>query len=441
MQKDVTLPTNSDLNQRRIDAIPRGVSVSHPMFVANARNAEITDVEGQKYIDFGGGMAVLNTGQLHPKVKAAVVAQLELFSHTFFQITPYESYVRLAERLNKLVPVQPPCKTLLVTTGAEANENAIKIARAYTGRSGVIAFSGAFHGRTLMCMGLTGRSSYKLGFGPMPPEIFHLPFPNGYYGCDVAHSLAALDDLFRSDIEPARVAAIIIEPVQGEGGFHPAPTELLRSLRNICDQHGILLIADEVQSGFARTGKLFAMEHSGVKVDLVTMAKSLAGGFPLAAISGKAEIMDAPGPGGLGGTYAGSPIGCAAANAVLDVIEEEKLCERSEKIGAAMAARLERMRKNNALGSVIGEVRRLGSMLAVELVEDGDPTKPDAELTKAVVARAAKYGLIVIACGVRANVVRFLVPLTASDELIASGMEILERSLCEIVCERERRLA
>ncbi len=431
------MPTNADLERRRIAAVPRGVSVSLPVFAERALNAELTDVEGRRYIDFAGGIAVLNTGHLHPKVKAAVGAQLELFSHTCFQVTPYEGYVRLAERLNAIAPVEGPCKTLLVTTGAEAVENAVKIARAYTGRPGVIAFSGAFHGRTLLAMGLTGKVfPYKAGFGPMPADIFHLPFPISYHGGAVAQTLAAVEQLFKSDIDPTRVAAVIIEPVQGEGGFYPAPPELLRALRALCDQHGMLLIVDEIQSGFARTGRMFALEHSGVKADIVTMAKSLAGGFPLAAVTGKADIMETPKAGGLGGTYAGSPIGCAAALAVLDIIEEEKLCERAETIGRLIAGRLESMRQSNALAPVIGDVRRLGAMVAMELIRDGDSDKPDPDLTRAVVTRAAEHGLILLSCGVRANVIRFLVPLTASDAVVGEGMDRLDRALNDVIGER-----
>lgn len=428
------MSSNAEINARRLAAIPRGVAVQAPVYVSSALNAQFSDVEGKEYMDFGGGMAVLNTGHLHPAVKRAVANQLEKFSHTFFQLTPYEEYVRLAERLNRLVPVEGPAKTLLVTTGAEANENAIKIARAYTKRSAVIAFAGAFHGRTMMCLGLTGKiAPYKRDFGPMPAEIFHVPFPNSYYGCDVGHTMSVLESVLKTEVEPARVAAIIIEPVQGEGGFHPAPAELLHALRACCDQHGILLIVDEVQSGFARTGKLFAVEHSSIKADLITMAKSIAGGFPLAAVSGRAEIMDAPQPGGLGGTYSGSPISCAAANAVLDVIESEGLCERAEQIGALIESRINQMRNKTALRSSIGEVRGLGAMVAVELVKYGDPMQPDSELTHRLADRALERGLLLVPCGDRKNVIRFLVPLTATDDLINRGMDIMEESLEEIL--------
>jgi 4-aminobutyrate aminotransferase / (S)-3-amino-2-methylpropionate transaminase / 5-aminovalerate transaminase len=331
------------------------------VYVERARNAELWDVEGRRYIDFAGGIAVLNTGHLHPKVQAAVASQLERFSHTCLMITPYESAVELAEKLNRLAPGPTPKKAIFVTTGAEAVENSIKIARAHTGRSGVIAFGGGFHGRTFMAMALTGKvAPYKAGFGPFPGDVFHAPFPIAYHGVSVQQSLDALEHIFKYDIEPARVAAIIIEPVMGEGGFYIAPPEFLQALRRLCDQHGIVLVIDEIQTGFARTGKMFAIEHAGIEADLMTMAKSLAGGFPLAAVVGKANIMDAPGPGGLGGTYAGSPIACAAALAVLDVIEEERLCERAEQIGRTMVGTLREAAKDAACDRRGARARRDG---------------------------------------------------------------------------------
>ena len=425
------MTTNAELQKLRETAVPRGVSNLLPVFTAKAKNSEIWDVEGKRYIDFAGGIAVLNTGHLHPKVQAAVKAQLELYSHTCFQVTQYESYVRLSDRLNHLAPGPTPKKTMFLTTGAEAVENAVKIARAYTKRSAVIAFSGSFHGRTMMTMGLTGKvAPYKTGFGPMPAEIFHVPFPSPILGVTVQQSLATLDTLLKADVDPARVAAIIIEPVQGEGGFYQAPVELLVALRQLCDQHGILLIADEVQTGFARTGKLFAIEHAGIEPDLITVAKSLAGGFPLSGVIGKAAIMDGPAPGGLGGTYAGSPISCAAALAVLEVIEEENLCARANMIGAQIKHRLNGLTAKGY--TCVGDVRGLGAMIALELVKDGDVARPDADLTKALVAKAAANGLVILSCGTRSNVIRFLVPLTVSDEILAEGLEILERSLAEV---------
>ena len=431
------LSSNAQLQARRVDAIPRGVTTMLPVFAQRAENAELFDVEGRRYVDFAGGIAVLNTGHMHPKVKAAVTAQLDAFSHTCFQVTPYEGYVRLAERLNAIVPARGSRKTMFLTTGAEAVENAVKIARSFTKRPGVIAFSGAFHGRTMLGMGLTGKVvPYKAGFGPMPGDIYHLPFPIGYHGHTEDAAFAALETLFKSDVDPGRVAAIIIEPVQGEGGFYAASAGFLQRLRAVCDQHAILLIVDEIQTGFARTGRMFALEHAGVEADLVTMAKSLAGGFPLSAVTGSAEIMDAPGPGSLGGTYAGSPISCAAANAVLDIIEEERLCERAEAVGAKLKGGLSTLQRSNALRGVIGDVRGLGAMVAMELVKDGDPHRPDAELAKALVGHAAQNGLILLSCGVYSNVIRFLVPLTAADALLEEGLKILGRSLHEIVDQR-----
>ncbi|HUO95644.1 MAG TPA: 4-aminobutyrate--2-oxoglutarate transaminase [Steroidobacteraceae bacterium] len=426
------MTTNAELQKLREAAVPRGVASLLPVYTARAANAEIWDVEGRRYIDFAAGIAVLNTGHLHPTVKAAVAEQLDKFSHTCFQVTQYESYVRLAERLNRLAPGPTPKKSIFFSTGAEAVENAVKIARAHTKRSAVIAFSGAFHGRTMFAMGLTGKvAPYKTGFGPMPGEIYHLPFPAEYLGVTAATALAALETLFKADVEPARVAAIIIEPVQGEGGFYPAPPEFLRELRKICTEHGIVMIADEVQTGFARTGKMFAIEHAGIEPDLMTVAKSLAGGFPLSGVVGKAEIMDAPAPGGLGGTYAGSPLSCAAALAVLEVIEKENLCLRANAIGALIKQRLNGLRGRHGL-NCIGDVRGLGAMVALELVKYGDAHLADPDLTKALVARAAANGLVILSCGTRANVIRFLVPLTASDAIISEGLDLFERSLVEV---------
>jgi 4-aminobutyrate aminotransferase/(S)-3-amino-2-methylpropionate transaminase len=422
--------SNLDLQGRRDAAFARGLGAMLPVYVDRARNAEIWDVEGRRYIDFAAGIAVLNTGHLHPKVQAAVAAQLDRFSHTCLMITPYESAVELAEQLNRLAPGPTPKKAIFVTTGAEAVENTIKIARAHTGRSGVIAFGGGFHGRTFMAMALTGKvAPYKAGFGPFPGDVYHAPFPIAYHGVSVQDSLDAIEHIFKYDIEPAKVAAIIIEPVMGEGGFYIAPPEFLQALRKLCDQHGIVLVIDEIQTGFARTGKMFAIEHAGVEPDLMTMAKSLAGGFPLAAVVGKAHIMDAPGPGGLGGTYAGSPIACAAALAVLEVIAEEKLCERSVQIGNLL---VDALRNAARMLPAIGEVRGLGAMVAIELVKNGDAHQPDADLAKALVKRAAEKGLVLLSCGLYGNVIRFLVPLTASDEIILEGLDIVSAALREL---------
>ena len=421
------MPTNADLARRRAAAIPRGVGNSLQVYADRAANGEIWDVEGRRYIDFASGIAVLNTGHLHPRVQGAVAAQLARLSHACFQVTPYENYVALAERLNTLAPGPGPWKTIFLTTGAEAVENAVKIARYHTGRPAVIAFGGGFHGRTLACMSLTGKvQPYKAGFGPMLPDVYHAPFPIEYHGISVAQSLAAIEQLFKADVDPQRVAAIIIEPVQGEGGFYPAPPAFLRALRELCDRHGIVFIADEIQSGFARTGRMFAIEHAGVVPDLITVAKSLAGGVPLSGVIGRADIMDAPPAGGLGGTYAGSPLGCAAGLAVLDVIESEDLCARAERQGTVLRARLEDLRSR---WSCIGDVRGLGAMVAMELVRDRRADAPDAELTRALVQAAGRRGLVLLSCGVHGNVIRFLAPLTLPDAQLAEGLAILEAAL------------
>lgn len=423
--------SNQSLHERRAAAMAQGQGALHPVYVSRARNAEIWDVDGNRLIDLGAGIAVNNTGHNHPRIQAAVQAQVEQFSHTCLMVTPYESAVDLAEKLNRIAPGPSPKKSIFVTTGAEAVENCVKIARSHTGRPGVIAFKGGFHGRTNLTMGLTGKvKPYKAGFGPFPADIFHAPYPNVYHGVTVEESLAALDDLFLCDIEPDRVAAIIIEPVQGEGGFYAAPADFMQALRKRCDDHGILLIADEIQTGFARTGRMFATEYAGVEPDLMTMAKGIAGGFPIAAVVGKAEIMDSPGPGGLGGTYGGSPIGCAAALAVLEVIQEENLCQRALEIGDRMTARLRQLQER--FPSRIGDVRNLGAMIAMELVVDGDVNRPDPELTRALISEAAANGLILLSCGIRGNVVRLLPALTIPNELIDESMDMLDRSLAAL---------
>ncbi|MBV8658646.1 MAG: 4-aminobutyrate--2-oxoglutarate transaminase [Burkholderiales bacterium] len=417
---------NADLHARRLAATPRGVGVLADYFVDHAENAQLWDVEGRRFIDFAAGIAVLNTGHRHPKLVSAVKAQLDTFTHTCYQVVPYESYVQLAEKLNDIVPIDGPKKTAFFSTGAEAVENAIKVARAATGRSGVIAFSGAFHGRTMMGMALTGKvNPYKINFGPMPADVYHAPFPVELHGVTVEDSLKALHTLFKADIDPKRVAAIIIEPVQGEGGFYVVPKAFMAELRKVCDEHGILLIADEIQTGFARTGKTFAMEHFDVKPDLMTMAKSLAGGFPLSALTGRAAIMDAPAPGGLGGTYAGSPLAVAAALAVIDVIKEEKLNERAERLGAALREKLTSLK---ASVPQIADVRGLGFMVAVEFNKAGTH-EPDADFAKKVQTEAMKRGLILLTCGVYSNVIRFLAPVTIDDATFAEALTILEASM------------
>ncbi|MBU3077934.1 4-aminobutyrate--2-oxoglutarate transaminase [Sphingomonas quercus] len=419
-----------DLLRRRAEAVPRGVATAAPIFADRADNAELHDVEGRRFVDFAGGIAVLNVGHRHPRVIAAVADQMARFTHTAFQVVAYEPYVALAERLNGLAPFSGPAKTIFLTTGAEAVENAVKVARAATGRSAVIAFTGGFHGRTAMTSALTGKVyPYKAAFGPMPPEIYHVPFPAPALGVTVEDSLRALAFLFAADVPANRVAAIIIEPVQGEGGFHVAPFALLRELRALCDRHGILLIADEVQSGFARTGRMFGIEHSGVEPDLVTVAKSLAGGFPLSGLIGRAEIMDRVEPGGLGGTYGGSPIACAAALAVLDVIEEEGLIARADAIGERLSARIADYAASNAMAP-IANLRGLGAMVGFDIL-DAAREAPDGLRARQVCARALNEGLILLNCGVQGETIRILVPLTASDAIIDEGLDMLAAALAE----------
>ncbi|MDO8420936.1 MAG: 4-aminobutyrate--2-oxoglutarate transaminase [Parvibaculum sp.] len=423
------MTNNKDLLARRERAVPRGVSSATAIFAARAENAELWDVEGKRFVDFAGGIAVLNTGHRHPKVIAAVEKQLALYTHTAFQVVPYEPYIELAEKLNALAPFKGPAKTILFTTGAEATENAVKLARAHTGRSAVIAFAGGFHGRTMLTMALTGKTlPYKKKFGPMMPEVFHLPFPVADHGVTVADSLKALEFLFRADVEPDRVAAIMIEPVQGEGGFYEAPVELLVALRKICDQHGIMLVADEVQTGFARTGKMFGIEHSGVEPDMITIAKSMAGGFPLSGIIGKAAVMDSAEPGGLGGTYAGSPVACAAALAVLEVMAEEKLLARANSMGARIKTRLAAIAARNDVVPFTA-IRGNGAMIGFDVVKSRGAYEPDADATKRVTTAALEGGLILLSCGVFGNVIRILVPLTADDAVLDEGLDKLEAAL------------
>ena len=425
--------SNTALLARREAAVPRGVASAAPVFAAHAENAELWDVEGNRYIDFAGGIAVLNTGHRHPKVVEAAKAQEDHYTHTSFQVVPYEPYVALAEKLNALAPGDFAKKSLLVTTGAEAVENAVKIARAYTKRPGVIAFSGGYHGRTLMTLGLTGKvSPYKKDVGPFPADIFRAPFPDARNGVTVEDALNALETLFLTDADPSRVAAIILEPVLGEGGYHPVPTEMWQALRAICDKHGILLISDEIQAGFARTGTWFAIEHSGVVPDLITVAKSMAGGYPIAGVIGRADVMDALAPGGLGGTYGGNPVACAAALAAIEAIESEGLLARSTALGETFRARFAEIGARTAPYRM-WDIRGLGAMLAVEFVTDFDTATPDAAFTKSVIAHALKRGLILLACGMRGNAVRIMVPITASDAIIEEGMAIFEAALADAV--------
>ena len=415
--------------ERRAKAVSRGIGMGAPVMAAKAENSEIWDIEGNRYIDFGGGIAVVNTGHRHPLVMKRVYEQLEAFTHTCAMVMPYAPFIEVCEKLNEKAPISGEKKSALVTTGAEAVENAIKFARAYTGRSDVIAFHGGFHGRTLLGMALTGKVlPYKAKFGPMPAGIWHVPFPVEHKGISVEDTIHAIELLFKCDVEPQRIAAIIIEPVQGEGGFYIAPKELMVRLRQLCDEHGIVLIADEIQSGFGRTGKFFAMEHYGVEPDLMTSAKSLAGGFPLAAVTGRAKIMDAPDPGAIGGTYAGNPIACAAALGVFEAFETENLLEKSIQQGEMIMKRMNAI-KAKKKGMPIGDIRGLGAMCAFELVTEHGGNKPDGAGAKALAAKCLERGLLILTCGVYGDVVRLLTPLTASEMVLKEGLDILEAAI------------
>ena len=421
--------TNAAWHARRLAATPRGVGVMGDFFIDKAKNAEFWDIEGRRFIDFAGGIAVLNTGHVHPKVQAAIAAQLQRFTHSCYQVVPYTEYVALAERINAIVPITGPVKTAFFSTGAEAIENAMKIARSSTGRTGVIAFGGAFHGRSMFSVALTGKvQPYKAGFGPFPPEIYHVPFPCHCASLD--ETKHAMEQLFKCDIEPSSVAAIVFEPVQGEGGFNVIQPAAVKWLRELCDQHGILLIADEVQTGFARTGKMFAMEHFGVSVDLMTMAKSMAGGTTLSAVSGKAAIMDGPAPGGLGGTYAGNPLAIAASHAVLDVMAEEQLPARAQKLGDQLIGHL--IAQRALYPKRMGDVRGLGAMVACEFIDPATGA-PDADTTKKVQTAALKRSLLLLTCGVYGNVIRFLFPLTIEDSVFAEALGVLDAALAEVL--------
>ncbi|MDM7324929.1 MAG: 4-aminobutyrate--2-oxoglutarate transaminase [Thermus sp.] len=423
---------NQTLWQLRERYVPRGVAQAHPVFVARAEGSRIWDVDGKEYLDFAGGIGVMNVGHGHPRVLQAVRAQLERFTHVCFQVTPYEAYVRLAEHLAKLAPGDFSKKTLFLTTGAEAVENAVKIARAYTGRPAVVALTHSFHGRTLLGMSLTGKASYyKQNFGPFAPEVYHAPAPYPYRGVSDEMALEGLRELFRTTVDPERVAALVVEPVLGEGGFIPLSETYLREIREITASQGILLIADEIQSGFGRTGRMWAVEHSGVVPDLITFAKSVAAGLPLSGVVGRAEVMDAPKPGGLGGTYAGNPLACAAGLAVLDIFEEEGLLERAKALGRVLWQALGRLKDRFPQ---VGEVRGLGPMVALELVRDSKTREPAPDLAQATLEEARRRGLILLKAGMYGNVIRILVPLSALEEEVLEGVSRLEASL-EVVLQ------
>ena len=421
--------STSGLAELRSRYVPRGITSAHPIAADRARGSELWDTDGKRYIDFAGGIGVMNVGHAHPRVMAAVREQLERATHTSFQVVQYESYLQLAQRLCEVAPVEGDAKAIFFSTGAEAIENAVKIARAATGRPAVISFRGSFHGRTLLTLSLTGSvQPYKQNFGPYAAEIYQTPFPYEYRGWNTEAALADLHNLLEAEVSPKRVAAIVIEPVLGEGGFVPAPVDFMRRLRELTRQHGILLIADEIQTGFGRTGKFFAVEHSGVKPDLITVAKSLAAGFPLSGVVGRAEVMDAPDPGGLGGTYGGNPVACAAGVAVMDVMRDEKLPDRALRIGSVVE---ERARTWAAEHELIGDVRAVGAMVGLELVRDrGTKEAADTE-TARILGAAREKGLIVLRCGVHHNVIRTLMPLTIPDDQLEEGLDVLGAALAQ----------
>jgi len=419
--------TESELAELRSQYVPRGITSAHPITVDRAMGSELWDVSGKRYIDFAGGIGVMNVGHGHPRVMQAVKEQLDRATHTSFQVVHYESYLRLAKRLCEVAPIPGAKKAIFFSTGAEAIENAVKIARAATGRPAVISFRGSFHGRTLLALSLTGSvQPYKQDFGPYAAEIYQTPFPYAYRGWNTEATLADLNNLLESEVGPKRVAAIVIEPVLGEGGFVPAPIDFMRGLRDLTERHGILLVVDEIQTGFGRTGRFFAIEHSGVQPDLITVAKSLAAGFPLSGVVGKAELMDAPDPGGLGGTYGGNPVACAAGLAVMDIMRDEKLPERAARIGSVVEERMQSWAKDHEL---IGDVRAVGAMAGLELVRDRKTKEPADKETVKILAAAREKGLIILRCGVHHNVIRTLMPLTIPDDQLEEGLDILGASL------------
>jgi len=426
----MTLELGEELRALRERYVPRGLTTTHPVVADHAQGSELWDAAGKRYIDFAGGIGVMNVGHNHPRVMEAVRAQLDRVTHTAFQVVTHESYLRLAQRLCEVAPGEGPKKAVFFSTGAEAVENAVKIARAHTGRPAVISFTGSFHGRTLLALSLTGTvSPYKQNFGPYASEVYQTPFPYEYRGWTSERALAALQELLQSSVSPERVAAVIIEPVLGEGGFVPAPLQFLRELRKLTERHGILLIVDEIQTGFGRTGRFFAIEHSGLAPDLVTVAKSLAAGFPLSAVVGRAEVMDAPGPGGLGGTYAGNPVACAAGLAVLDVMRDERLPERAARIGSVVE---ERMRSWATEHDLVGDVRVMGAMAGMELVRDRKTKTPADTETASLLGLARERGLILLRAGMHHNVIRTLMPLTIPDEQLEEGLDVIGSALADV---------
>ena len=422
-------PRSREVLERKPQVVAEPLSIYLPLVIAEGNGATLTDIDGNTFIDFTGGVGCLNVGHSHPRVVEAVQAQVARFTHTDFTIVPYENYVALAERLAALVPISGDVRAGFFNAGAEAIENAIKFARSYTKRPAVIAFDGSFHGRTLLALTLTSKTHpYKAGLGPFAPEVYRVPFPNLYTGIGAREALAELEGAFKTRIAAEEVAAIVFEPVQGESGFIVPPPEFVAGVRRICDEHGIVLVADEVQTGFGRTGRMFAMEHFGVEPDLVTLAKSIAAGLPLSAVVGRAEIMDAPPDGAIGGTYVGNPVAIAAAHGVLDAIEEERLVERAESIGETIRARMETWRERY---DAVGDVRGLGAMLAIELVRDRGTKEPDPELATAVVEAAAARGLLLLKAGISSNCIRVLLPLVVTDEQLDEALGVWEEALEE----------
>lgn len=423
--------SNAELNELKQKYVAAGAASPATAFADRAENAEIWDADGNRFIDFAGGIGVLNVGHRHPKVVAAVKAQLDKVMHTCQTVMPYEGYVKVAEKLSHLVPVRGHAKVMLANSGAEALENAVKIARAATGRSNVICFDGGYHGRTFYTMAMNGKvAPYQTDFGPMPGTVFRAPYPVPYHGVSEDEAIRGLKMTLKTDANPKDTAAIILEPVLGEGGFYPAPTSFLKKIREICDEHGMLMIIDEVQSGFGRTGKMFAIEHSGVEPDMMTMAKSMADGMPISAIVGTDKVMDASGPNSLGGTYTGSPTACAAALAVMEVFEEENILEKSQTLGETLAARF-----NEWQGKFdcIDHVRNMGAMAAFELVNNKTDRTPNPELAAALCKKAREEGLILLSCGMYGNTIRFLMPVTIEDDVLNEGLDIIESCLESLI--------
>jgi len=431
LRTEIPGPRAREILERERHAVARPLIVHEPIVAAEARGATITDVDGNTFVDFVGGVGVANVGHNHPRVVGAIAEQVERFLHTDFTVVAYEGYITLAERLGALVPISGETRGAFFNAGTEAVENAVKLARLYTGRHGVVAFDGAFHGRTLLALTMTSRTHpYKKGLGPFAPEVYRAPFPNGYRGPDAESALAALERMFTTHVSADHIAAIVFEPQQGEGGFIPAPPEFVRGLRRICDEHDIVLVADEVQTGFGRTGRMFAMEHFDVEVDLVILAKSIAGGLPLSGVIGRASIMDYPHAGAIGGTFIGNPVALAAAAAVLDVFEEEGLGDRAGLVGDAIRARMLDWQRR---WPQIGDVRGMGAMLAIEIVRDPESRTPAPELVEAVVDEALQRGLILLKAGIFGNCIRVLCPLTISDAELDEGLVAWEEALAAVL--------